>query len=101
MTFDEFWEQNHERIEEACKVDTYGDPTTDRDNKAPISSRAMQVVSRESFAIFQEIGVICDVHKLRRLLEYLVDPGPAGITAPIIRNPYAEASELLKQIERG
>lgn len=96
MTFDEFWALYHERIEEACKIDTYGDPTTDRDNKAPISSRAMQVVAREAFAIFQEIGAVCDVHQLKRLLEYLTD----ATRSPFVTNPYQEASELLKEINR-
>lgn len=96
MTFDEFWDLFHERIEEACKIDTYGDPTTDRDNKAPISSRAMQVVSGECFDIFGEIGVLCDRTKLLRLLEYLVDAH-----TPVGYLPYPEAMELLHQITGG
>lgn len=92
VTFEEFWEDNHERLEERCKVDTYGDPTTDRDNKAPISSRAMKVVSSECFEIFTEIGVVCDRVRLERLLRYLVIPD-----GPLV-NPYEEARYLLEQL---
>lgn len=93
MTFDEYMAVYRERIEKRCAEDTYGDPTTDRDNKAPISVRAMEVVTDENLDIFQEIGVFCDRRRLERLLQYLVIPD-----GPLI-NPYEEAKYLLEQLK--
>lgn len=93
MTFDEFMATYRERIEVACAADTYGDPDTDRDNKAPITVRAMNVVTQECLDIFQEIGVFCDRLRLERLLRYLVIPD-----GPLI-NPYEEAQYLLERLK--
>lgn len=71
MTFDEFMAKHRHRIEEVCKDDTYGDPTTDADNKAPISVRAMNVITRVNLEIFEEIAVFVDKERLIRLLEHV------------------------------
>lgn len=97
LTFDEFMAKYRTRIEEACRDDTYGDPTTDRDNKGPISVRAMNVVTRVNLEIFEEIAIFVDRPRLVRLLEHIVGDDDESDDDV----PYRELNEahiLLEQI---
>lgn len=55
MTPEQAWETFRDRIEHVCAQDTYGEPG-DRDNKAPISTRAMKVVFLETWRLAQSVG---------------------------------------------
>lgn len=57
MTPEQAWETYHDEIERVCRADTYGDPATDRDNKAPISTRAMRVVFLETWRLALSVGL--------------------------------------------
>lgn len=95
-TFDQFMARYRGRIEEACKDDTYGDPTTDRDNKAPISVRAMNVVTQVNLEIFGEIAVFVDKERLVRLLQHVAGDDDESEDVPY--RELFEAHTLLEQI---
>lgn len=96
-SFDEFMVKYRTRIEAACTADTYGDLTTDRDDRSPITVRAMNVVTKTNLEIFGEIAVFADRKRLVRLLQHLTgeDSDDDDDTPYNVLN---EAHHLLEQL---